>query len=285
LPDRVDVWFWVAAFDPQDTIQTIRPQVGAEAQLRAYKAVLAHLHSGVRGYWTSGTAITFQPPTAGEEYGLQAAFQVTRMQTNPPADHARVLAVSKGGARLMAEHVIYPSNGVFVCDFPLALSDLDHFELLPVGRESCFFFDGVALPGMPERELAQSWQVVIPTHGRTGSFTTAHTQPAHLKVTVLPGRNSMSLHSRQLAHDVVGHAYWTYGNQDRNPDTHSTIVCEMTGLTARMLRTEIIPLDANNAPLEDGHGWGRSGTVTYRSFRIPTGRIHAVRVILSWNAE
>jgi hypothetical protein len=285
LPESVDVWFWVATFSPQDKTQKVLPQVGAEADFRDYSAVLTHVHSGRRSYSTRANSITFKPPAEADESTLQAAFQITPKQTRPKGPHARVAAVNKGGSRLLGDHVIHPSRQVAVFDFPMRLSELDYFEVHPVGQESCFFFDDVRLPGVEDSPLAESWQVVIPTHGQTGSFAAPQAHPAHVKVTVLPGRNSMSFGSRQLSGAAVSHGYWTYGSGDRNVDTHSTIVCEMTGLTARMLRTEIVPLDASGNQLKVGGGAGRAGNITYGAFRVPSHRIHAVRVAFSWSAE
>jgi hypothetical protein len=285
LPESVDVWFWVATFGRHDKTQKVLPQVGAEADFRDYSAVLTHVHGGVRSYSVRANTITFRPPAQADESTLQVAFQITPKQTRPRGPHAGVVAVNKNGSRLLGDHVIQPSRQVAVFDFPVRLSELDYFELHPVGQESCFFFDDVRLPQVEDPPLAESWQVVIPTHGQTGSFTTPQAHPAHVKVTVLPGRNSMSLGSRELSGAAVSHGYWTYGSEDRNVDTHSTVVCEMTGLAACMLRTGIVPLDASGNPLEGGGGAGRAGNITYGAFRAPTHRLHAVRVTFSWSAE
>jgi hypothetical protein len=52
-----------------------------------------------------------------------------------------------------------------------------------------------------------------------------------------------------------------------------------------MLKTEIIPLDVNRQPIEDSSGFGRSGSVVYRQFRVPASDIQSVHVKLTWSAE
>jgi hypothetical protein len=285
LPQSLDVWFWVTTFNSQDKVQQVLPQVGAAAEFTDYKAALTHIHSGFRSFSTTGSVITFGPPDPKEQASLQVAFQITPKQTRAAGEYARLVAVSKTGVRLLADSVIHPSQQALVCDFPMKLSDLDHFDLCPVGQESCFLFDGVSLPAAENRELAQTWQTVIPTRGQTGSFATPGTQPAHLEITILPGRNAMSFSSHGLSDPLLPQTQWTYGSESRDPDTYTTIVCEMTGLTARMLRTDIEPLDTGNNPLAHRGGSGQAATFMYRTFPVPARRIDAVRVTLSWSAE
>jgi hypothetical protein len=285
LPDNLDVWFWVARFNPQEQTKEVPPDIGAEAEFVDYKAVLTHVHGGTRPYSARGGAITFSQPATEEDSSLQVAFRITATRARREGESARVIAVSQDGSRLMGDRVIYPSNSTFVCDFPIHLSELDHFELHPIGQEVCFFFDSVRLPDADDRELAESWQVEIPTNGQTGSFATSQTDPAELKVTILRGRNSMSFGTRQRSGDPVGHAYWAYGSEGRDVDTHSTIVSEKTGLSARMLSIEIVPLGADHTPVGTSRGFGQSGGVFFRAFNVPTQRIHAVRIVVSWSAN
>ncbi len=281
LPERVDVWFWVTKFSTQDKKQTVLPQIDATADFLDYHAKLTHIHSGSRGYSSRNGAITFKPLTRPDESQCQVAFAITSKQTNTRNRYAHILAFDKEGHRYNSEYVIYPRNKRIVCTFPIALTDLDHFELLPIGKESCFFFDGVRLPTRSNPTLAKQCEVVIPTHGQTGSFVSPHTLPAHMTVSVLAGQNSISTSTR--GRGLITKYTWRYDNE-RNLDTHSTLVSEMSGLSPRMLQTEIIPLDKNNQPLADKPG-SRPGTLTYKSFPISHPDIQAVRVKLSWNAD
>jgi beta-lactamase regulating signal transducer with metallopeptidase domain len=282
LPERVDVWFWVTKFSTEDKKQTVLPQVGATAEFLDYHAELTHIHSGRRGYNSRNGSITFNPPAKSDESQCQVAFEITPKQTSPQGQYAFILAFDKDGKRYKSEYVIYPRNKRIVCTFPIALTDLDHFELLPIGEESCFFFDGVRLPTRSNPTLAEQWEVVIPTHGQTGSFVSPHTLPAHMTVTVLPGQTSISTSTR--GHGLITQRTWRYGDKERNPDTHSTLVSEMSGLSPRMLQTEITPLDRDNQPLVDKPGSG-PGTLTYQSFPISSSDIHAIRVKLSWSGK
>lgn len=160
LPERVDVWFQVTTFAEGEAKRIVPPRVGAKAEFAAYDAELTHLHSGERGYTTTGGTLTFHPPHEGDDFPSQATFHIApkRAQTSH-GEYARVLAVGKDGSRFMADRVIYPSNSFFVCEFPIEPNALAHFELLPVGREHCFFFDDVRLPPAKEPRLADRWEV------------------------------------------------------------------------------------------------------------------------------
>ncbi len=284
LPELLDVWFWVTTFDSQEKVQNVPAQVGATAEFAHYKAELTHLHNGTRPSSSSGNTVTFGPPYKGGEDGLQAAFKITAKMKGSDNEYGRVIAVYKNGARVMNDRAVYPHNSAMVCRFPMTLADLDHFELCPVGREQWFFFEGVRLPAIADRDLAESWEVTIPTGGQTGTFAAPPTQPAHVTVSVLAGRNSMSYSNRSVP-GLGSYTHWRYGDQDRDLETYATVVRDMKGLTNRMLRTEIIPLGANNQPLAESRGSGQSGSITHANFPVPAEKIHAVRIRLSLDAN
>ena len=185
LPRLVDVWFWVTMFDSQDKKQKVLPQVGATAELAGYKAVLTRFHGGHSSHASRFGAAPPGPVGQKDESSLQVAFQITPKLKQSYDEHARIVAVHKDGSRIMVWQPIYPVKNVLVCDVPMRLSDLDHFELHPIGREQCFFFDGVRLPAVADRVLSDSWQITIPTGGQTGTFTAPQLDPARLAITVL----------------------------------------------------------------------------------------------------
>ena len=285
LPDRVDVWFWVTQFGPEDMRQTVPAQIGATVEFQDYKAILSDLRKGVTSYSTTANGTISVKPVAGEDDSrILAAFMITPKRSRRNRDYARVAAVCKDGTRILYDRVIYLQNRSLVCDFSMKLSDLDHFELYPIGQESYFYFDGVRLPKGQDRVLKDSWEAVINTQGQTGGYTAAQSGLGQVLVTVLPGSSSMSFTSRQLLNSLQ-QTLWSPGKKIRNPDTDSTLVCEVRGLSSRMLKSEIIPLDANGQPIEDSAGFGRSCPVVYRKFRVTPQDIHDVHVKLTWSAE
>jgi beta-lactamase regulating signal transducer with metallopeptidase domain len=285
LPERVDVWFWVTQFGPEDMRQTVPAQVGATVEFQDYRALLSDLRGAVTSYSTTPNGIISVKADAREDDSrILAAFMITPKRSRRNRDYARVAAVCKDGTRILYDRVIYLQNRSIACDFHMKLSELDHFELYPIGQESYFYFDGVSLPRGQGRPLEDSWEAVIDTQGQTGPFPAAQSGPGKVIVTVLPGSSSMSHTSRQLLNSH-SQAQWSRGEKIRNPDTESTLVCELRGLSARMLKTEIIPLDVNRQPIEDSSGFGRSGSVVYRQFRVPASDIQSVHVKLTWSAE
>ncbi len=285
LPDRVDVWFMVTSFGTKDKKQIVPAEVGSTATFENYEAVLTHVHDGHRGYTAKGQQISFRPPRSDNQDGLQVAFQISPRARADKDSYARVAAVTTDGMRFFEDRVIYAGNRHFVTDFHFNMERLSHFELYPVGRESCFFFDGVRLPEIDKQSLTQTWSTVIRTDGRQGRFNSDSTGPAQFAVTVLPGRNSMSSSSSSGGLGLHAAMQWTYGQENRGMDTRATIVSEMRGLSSRMLRTELEALGADGEGLDSNEG-GSFGTAhVYRVFRVPPSQIHAVRVRITWSAE
>jgi len=285
LPERVDVWFWVTQFGPEDMRQTVPAQIGATVDFQDYQAVLSDLRGAVSSYSTTPNgSISVKAGAREDDSRILAAFMITPKRSRRNRDFARVAAVCKDGTRILYDRVIYLQNRSIVCDFHMKLSELDHFELYPIGQESYFYFDGVRLPKGQDRVLKDSWEAVVNTQGQSGSFPAVQSGLGQVLVTVLPGSSSISTTSRQLLSSFQ-QIQWSPGKTIRKPDTDSTVVCELRGLSARMLKTEITPLDASQRPITNSGGSGRSGSVVYRRFRVPTHTIHAVQVKLSWSAE
>lgn len=285
LPDRVDVWFMVTSFGIQDKKQIVPAKVGSAATFENYEAVLTHVHDGHREYTAKGQQISFRPPRSDNQDGLQVAFQISPRARADKGSYARVAAVTTDGMRFFEDRVIYTGNRHFVTDFPFNMERLSHFELYPVGRETSFFFDGVRLPEIEKQSLTQTWATVIRTEGREGRFISDPAGPAQFAVTVLPGRNSMSSSSSSGGFGLRPVMQWTYGQENRGMDTHSTVVSEMRGLGSRMLRTELEALGADGEVLDSNEGGSFGVAHVYCVFRIPPSQIHAVRVRLIWSAE
>lgn len=285
LPDRVDVWFMVTSFGAQDKKQIVPAKVGSSATFENYKAVLTHVHSGHRGYSSSQGKISFNAPRNENSDGFQVAFQISPRARSAKDSCARVAAVATDGMRFFEDRVIYTGNRHFVADFPFEMDRLSHFELYPAGQEACFFFDGVRLPAIEELSLAQTWATVVRTEGREGSFTGEPAGPAQFAVTVLPGRGDMSFAGSYQELELRQVDQWTHRPDNRNMDTHATVVCEMHGLSSRMLKTELEALGPNGEVLDsDGGGhWGAA--LVYRVFGAAPSQIHAVRIRLTWSAE
>ena len=285
LPDRVDVWFMVTSFGAQDKKQIVPAKIGSSATFENYEAVLTHVHGGRRGYTAKGQQISFKPPNSDNRDGLQVAFQISPRARADKDSCGRVAAVTTDGMRFFEDRVVYARHRHFVADFPFEMKRLSHFELYPVGRETCFFFDGVRLPEIEQQSLTQTWATVIRTEGREGRFTSDPAGPAQFAVTVLPGRNSMSFSSSSRGLGLRPVMQWTYGQENRDMDTHSTVVSEMRGLSSRMLRTELEALGADGEVLGSNEGGSFGAAHVYCVFRIRPSQIHAVRVRLTWSSE
>jgi len=285
LPDSVDVWFYVTSFNEHEKKQIVPLQIGSTVEFEGYKASLTHIHSGTRSYSSSAKGITFQKGSREDDYSMQVAFKITPRGNVSGGLEARVAAVTIDGKRFFCDRVIRSGNRNFVVDFEVALGEVKHLELYPLGKEEFFFFNDVRLPEIQDQTLDQSWSTVVETHGQQGSFSNASVEPAQVTVSVFPGNNSMSMESyseglltRRL------NMRWRYGQENRNMDTYATIVCEMKGLSSRMLKTEFEALGANGEVLDGGRS-SLGGTMTYRHCKVALNQIQAVRVRLSWSVE
>jgi hypothetical protein len=63
-------------------------------------------------------------------------------------------------------------------------------------------------------------------------------------------------------------------------DTHTTMLCEMKGLSGRMLATEIVPFGAAGTAYEESVSMGRMDRLCHRSFAVPVHRVQSVRMRL-----
>jgi len=285
LPDRVDVWFMVTTFGAQDKKQVVPARVGSSATFENYEAVVTHVHSGHRGYTAGQGKISFKAPRDENSDGLQVAFRISPRAPSDRDSYARVAAVATDGMRFFDDRVIRGGNLHFVANFAFEMDRLSHFELYPVGQEVCFFFDGVNLPEIQKQPLKQTWATVITTGGREGRFTSDTTEPARLAVTLLSGQRSMSTRSSDSGLGLRPVVRWTCGEPYRNMDTHTTLVCEMSGLSARMLKTNIEALGPDGEVLQSDTEGSFAAPLVYRVLGTAPDQIHAVRIRLTWSTD
>ncbi|MBN1362107.1 MAG: M56 family metallopeptidase [Sedimentisphaerales bacterium] len=291
LPERVDVWFWVTEFAPDQGKQTIPPTVGSQAKLGGCQAELVALHAGHSGYGVierpDGTSsLTFNGPVREPDKQMQVAFKIRSQTRRRPDRYARVAVVTKDRHRYYSDYVVHSQNSYMVFEFYVPLSEVDHLELLPVGRERCFYFDGVLLPGRPGEPIDDTGvlEAVVRTNGQVGVFIAEVTLGVSVEVTVVPGRGSISHSSRSSGLDSrEGIESWEPGGTWTDKDTHSTIVWRFQGLNTRLLKTEILNLSGH--PFEPKRGSERSGSFYHQSQIVPVERIQGVRIRLSRDTQ
>lgn len=287
LPQRVDLWFSVTEFAPDQSKQTVPAKLGSEADLGGYRVQLTALHSGNGSYSTTrrpdGTAtVTFAEPNDPDAGQMQVVFHI-QSQARPRTDrYAHVAVVTKHRQRYYSDYVIRSEDICRGFGFDVPLSDVDHFELLPIGQERCFYFDGVLLPERSGEPVDQTGglEAVVRTNGQPGVFTADVTGSVSVEVTIVPGRGSIFHSSRSSGLDSPeGIESWEPGGTWTDKDTHSTIVWRFQGLNTRLLKTEI--LDLSGQPFEPRRGSGRSGSFHHQAQAVPIQQIKGVRIHLS----
>ncbi len=284
LPERVDVWFWVTQFAPNESKQIVPARVGSQAEAGGYRAVVRALHGGSGSCHIAPrtSTITFNEPNDADAAQMQVVLAIGAREELHKDRYARIAVVTKDGQRHFNNHVIYGRDNLNVYDFPVSLSRVDHFELLPIGQEPCFYFDGVLLPQRSGEPVdgTRALEVAVETNAQPGVFTANLTDSVGVEVTVVSGRGSISHSSRGLGLDGPGGIeWWEPGGTYTDTDTHSTIVWKIEGLSTRLLKTDIV--DLSGRPLEPRRGSGRSGSFYHEVLAIPVDQIQGVRVRLS----
>jgi hypothetical protein len=195
--------------------------------------------------------------------------------------------VTKAGERHFSGYVLGRANTQNTYRFGVPMSELSHFELLPMGQEKRFYFDGVRLPDRSGEPLDRTdgLEFDVKTHGEAGVFVTDAASPICVEVTVWPGRaTGSSYHFAQGLEDprAVGQLTLhgdTLTGEFSHTDTDSTLACAVKGLSTPMLKMDILDLSGN--PLNKRSS-GQSGPVYHQSQAVPVSQIQGVRVRLSW---
>ena len=288
LPERVDVWFWVTEFSPDQTAKVLSAKAGSTVQFPEYSVQLISLKSGSH-VQASCTDTSHDASHDREiEVVLKTTGQGHRISqfrfggTSSSERHARLALVTKAGERHFSEYVFGRANTQDYYSFQVPMSDLSHFELLPMGQEQCFYFDGVRLPDRSGEPLDQtdSLEFDVKTNGEAGVFASEVTAPIFVEVTVFQGQSTGNSYcGSQGLEDPRATGQWTPSGEFRNTDTHSTIALTVKGLRGPMPKSDIMDLSGN--PIET-RGSGRSGRVYHQSQAIPVSEIQGVRVRLSW---
>jgi hypothetical protein len=288
LPERVDAWFWVTEFSPDQTAKVLSAKAGSTVKFPEYSVQLISLKSGSHVQASSTDTSHDASHDREIEVVLKTTSQGQRISqfrfggTSSSERYARLALVTKAGERHFSQHVFGRANTQNTCSFQVSMSELSHFELLPMGQERCFYFDGVRLPDRSGEPLDQtdSLEFDVKTNGEAGVFVSEVTAPIFVEVTVLQGQSTGNYYggSQGLA-DPRATGQWTPSGELRNTDTHSTIALTVKGLRGAMPKLDIMDLSGN--PIETrSSGW--SGRFHHQSQAIPVSEIQGVRVRLSW---
>ena len=293
LPERVDVWFWVTEFPPDQSVKVLSAKAGSTVTFPEYSVNLMSLKSGSR-VKALGTDTSHDGMHARQiEAVLKSTAKAQRVSRFGSAGggssewYARLALVTKDGERHFSNYVFGRANIQNTYSFPVPMSDLSHFELLPMGQEQCFYFDGVRLPdrsGEPP-DQTNALELDVTTNGKAGVFVTDTAAPIYVEVTVLQGRcTGSSYGSAQGLEDPRAVGQFTLNGDTPtgefgHTDTDSTIVCAVKGLSISMLKIDI--LDLSGTPFKTRSS-GYSGHVRHQSQAVPVSQIQGVRVRLSW---
>ncbi|MCF7973529.1 MAG: M56 family metallopeptidase [Phycisphaerae bacterium] len=287
LPERVDVWFWVTEFSPDQKAKVLAAKAGSTVTFPEYGAKLISLKSG--SHVQGSDADTSHDASGDREIDvvLKTTAQAQRMSrfdsSGDSEQYARLALVTKAGKRHFSGYVLGRANTQNTYRFGVPMSELSHFELLPMGREKRFFFDGVRLPDRSGAPLDRTDSLAfdVKTHGEAGVFVSDTAAPIYVEVTAFQGQSTGSSHSgAQGMEDPRATGQWTLSGPFRHRDTYSTLACAVKGLSTPMLRLEI--LDLSGKPFETRSA-GYSGHVRYQSQAVPVSQIQGVRVRLSWD--
>ena len=282
------MWFWVTEFPPDQSAKVLAAKAGSTVTFPEYSVNLISLKSGSHVN-ASGTDTSHDAMHEREfEVVLKTTARAQRISRFGSAgrsgseQYARMALVTKAGERHFSNYVFGRANIQNIYSFPVPMSELSHFEFLPMGQEQCFFFDGVRLPDRSDEPVDRTslLELDIRTHGEAGVFVSDVSAPIYVEVTVLQGQtNGNSYSGSQGLEDPRATGQWTPSGEFRNTDTHSTIACVVKGLSAPMLKSEILDLSGN--PIETRSS-GYSGHVRHQSQAVPVSQIPGVRVRLSW---
>ncbi len=287
LPERVDVWFWVTAFSPDQSAKVLSAKIGSKVVFPEYSVQLLSLYSGPH----TNTPSTEPSSDPNNEREIQVVLKsmaqgqrISRFGSGARGDsgpYARLAWVTKTGERHFSNHVFGAANTQNTHSFQVPMSKVAHFELLPMGQEQCFFFDGVRLPERSGAPLDQTGglEFELKTNGETGVFVSDMSAPIYVEVTVLRGRcrgNSYSFASGLEDPRAFGQCTLS---GEFNTDTDSTISCAVRGLSIPMLKLDILDLSGNSFKTRSS---GHSGPVYHQSQPVPVSQIEGVRIRLSW---
>ena len=295
LPEQVDVWFWVTEFSPDQSAKVLSAKAGSTVKFPEYDVQLISLKSGSH-VTASGTDPAHDAGQAQEiEVVLKSTAQAQRMSrfgsgASYEGPYARLAVVAKSGKRHFSNYVFGAANIQNTYNFPVPLSNLSHFELLPIGQERCFYFDGVQLPdrsGDPV-DATGMLELDVETEGKAGVFFSDAPGPVSVEVTVLRGRcTGTSYRYSQGLEDPRAVGQFTLNGDTPagefgHTDTDSTIVCTVNGLSVSMLDLDLLTLSGD--PFDSNRS-GHMGHVRYQSPGMPVSRIQGVRVRLSWEGR
>jgi len=289
LPERVDVWFWVTQFSPDQSAKVLPAKIGSKVIFPEYSVQLLSLYSGPHTN-TPSTEPSSDPNNEREiQVVLKSTAQGQRMSRfgsgarDYSGPYARLALVTKTGERHFSNYVFGAANIQNTYSFHVPMSDLSHFELLPKGQEQCFYFDGVRLPERSGKPLDETGviELDVTTQGKAGVFVTDTAGPLRMEVTVVPGRGGNSMYGAQGLEDPRASGWWEPSGKYNRTDTHSTIGYRLIGLGTSMLKTEILDLAGN--PFGSYSSSGGNSQSFYRSQATPVDQIQGVRVRLSWD--
>ncbi|MCP4454950.1 MAG: hypothetical protein GY809_26115, partial [Planctomycetes bacterium] len=196
LPERVDVWFWVTQFPPDQTAKVLSAKAGSTVKFPEYSVQLISIKSGSHVKASSSDRAHGASHEREIEVVLKSTAQGQRISRfgfgggGFEGPYARLALVTKSGERHFSNSVFGAANIRNTYSFHVPMSDLSHFELLPVGQEQCFYFDGVRLPdriGDPVVETG-ALELDVETEGQAGIFLIDTATPVSIEVRVLQGR-------------------------------------------------------------------------------------------------
>jgi hypothetical protein len=289
----VDVWFWVTQFSPDQSAKVLSAKAGSTVKFPEYSVQLMSLKSGslVHVPSTDASQDADQDDAREIQVVLKTTAQGQRMSRFGSAGrgvsgpYARLALVTKAGKRHFSNYVFGTVNTQNHYSFRVPMAEVAHFELLPMGQEQYFYFDGVRLPERSGEPLDQTGvlELGVTTQGKAGVFVTETAGPIQMEVTVVPGRGGNSLMGHQGLADPRASGWWEPSGAYTRTDTHSTIGYRLMGLSAHMLKTEILDLAGN--PFGPHSSSGSSSRVFYRSQATPVGQIQGIRIRLSWEGQ
>jgi hypothetical protein len=283
----VDVWFWVTEFPPSQSTLIVPPKAGSRTVIGQHSVELTALQGGRVKSDDGGRTGVFKESSDEHATEVHARLKIQYNEQGSTDRYARVAVVTLDGQRYFSDFVMRFSNINMDFSFPMRLSDIDHFEVLPIGQERSFYFDGVRLPKRSGSPLNAKGvlDLEVKTNGKSGSFASDMTAPIYAKITVLPGAGASSFSSRAIGEDPRAVFYQLEASEPfLHTDTHSTITCVIRGLSSRMLKTEF--LDLSGDQLKSGEGCSMNNNIFFSStLANPASQIQGVRIRMSRQTE